>query len=69
MLKTLMMGILAQEVASATTQKHDEERFKEILAGSPLTPIEEVALTGLVSSLTSSETEQNGILSLFNQVL
>jgi hypothetical protein len=66
MLNTLMMGIIAQEVAKTENATTDTERFKEILMGSPLTPIEEIALMGVLSTICASGGEKGGILSMFN---
>jgi hypothetical protein len=68
MLETILLGLIANEVNSASARENDINRFEEICNGSPLTPVEEVAITALAGKLlgggASSENPLTTLLGL-----
>lgn len=70
MLETLLLGLVANEVNTPSIKENDVNRFKEICNGSPLTPMEEVAVTALVGQvLGGQQANDNPIASIMGQVL
>ena len=55
MIETILLGLVANEIGAANNNEGDINRFKEICNGSPLIPIEEVAVTALLSSLADGD--------------
>ena len=64
MIETILLGLIANEVNSASARENDINRFEEICNGSPLTPVEEVAITALAGKLFGGQSSENPLTTL-----